>query len=130
MLMNVKRTDTVEKCLSRLFAGISGVLLTVALAVAIAPQAHARNAETFSRTVSYADLDLSVDHDVKRLEHRIRLTARKVCTPRGVAEIQRLKEWRRCSNVAAGNALRQMDRRVAIHRLYNRTLDRKEISVR
>jgi UrcA family protein len=112
MLMNVKRTDAVEKSLSRLFAGISGVLVTIALAVSVAPQAHARNAETVSRAVSYADLDLSVDHDVRRLEHRIRLTARKLCTPDGVAEIQRLKEGRRCSNAAASDALRQMNGRV------------------
>jgi UrcA family protein len=128
MLMNAKRTDSVQRRLSRLFAGISGILITAAMAVA--PQAHAQDTETRSWVVGHADLDLSRDRDVRRLELRIRLAARRLCTPNGIAEIYVRKELRRCANEAVSDALRQMNQRVARHRLNDRALDRQEISMR
>ncbi len=56
-------------------------LLTAAFAVAVsaAAPALAQNAPEGAVTVEYGDLDLAVEEDARKLDHRLRNAAREVC---------------------------------------------------
>lgn len=66
--------------------------------------------ETFSRTVSFADLDLTTSAGAATLYGRIENAARIVCGPMPTAvDVASSQDWQACYRGAISGAVRQVD---------------------
>ena len=66
--------------------------------------------------VRYSDLNLAHPAGVARLYGRVHQAARNLCVDRGVLDLRRAMEGRRCMTVALGNAQIGMNRAIGYHR--------------
>lgn len=95
------------------------LVIAALLASSLAGTANAgRSApDTPQREVSFADLDLSHDADVKKLHRRIRIAAREVCRDPGVPGILWRPRIRQCVEEATERALSDVARREGTTRM-------------
>ncbi|SFS01192.1 UrcA family protein [Sphingomonas jatrophae] len=80
------------------------MLVPVALVAAAANAAPAADSEGVSRTVSYADLDLSSQKGAATLERRIRLAANSICGAGQRAPISMMAKANECRDAAIASA--------------------------
>lgn len=66
--------------------------------------------------VRYGDLNLAHPVGVARLYGRVHRAARMLCVDRGVRDLRRAMEGRRCMTFALGNAQISMNRAISYHR--------------
>jgi UrcA family protein len=77
----------------RLFTAVCA--LPLAVLVPSAASAEDSNRDTVAQTVSYADLDLTLDTDQKRFERRLASALRQVCHP-NMTTMQAVAVQREC----------------------------------
>lgn len=77
----------------------------------------ARNVETRSVTVSYADLDLSKQAGVESLYQRLRVAAHSVCGSKDSRYPEDVRDWQRCHDAALEQAVHRLgnERLTAVH---------------
>jgi UrcA family protein len=77
----------------------------------------ARQVDTRSVTVRYADLDLSEQAGVESLYQRLRTAARHVCGSKETRYLEAVRDWRRCHNTALEQAIKEVanERLTAVH---------------
>ena len=91
-----------------LMIGVIGVAATAGTFIACADDSQrpaARNVETRSVTVSYADLDLTKEAGIESLYQRLRTAARQVCGSKDSRYLEDVREWQRCHDAALENAV-------------------------
>lgn len=103
-----------------LMTGLISAAATVGTFIAYAddgPRPAARNIETRSVTVSYADLDLTKEAGVKSLYQRLRTAARQVCGNKDSRYLEDVKDWQRCHDSALETAVNNVGnvRLTAVH---------------
>ncbi|MES1199650.1 MAG: UrcA family protein [Pseudomonadota bacterium] len=85
------------------------LLLALAAAATLAFAAPASAGEFRSRTVSYADLDLSNPHDAQTMLTRIRQGARDVCRYSGHDSLDRMVMERDCRRETVAHTVATLD---------------------
>lgn len=76
----------------------------------VAGQGQAREREAHSRTISYADLDLSQPGDAHRMLRRLRNAARDLCGERGgIIPLWERRDLRACEAEALAGAVAGLD---------------------
>ncbi len=80
------------------------VLTVLALSMFATAPAMARSAETVSKAVSHADLDISTAAGRERLDRRLQVAARTVCGVGGTVLLAEQVRQRRCYKTAIGSA--------------------------
>jgi UrcA family protein len=85
------------------------LITAITTSLAIATHASASSAESETRLIRYADLDLSQDTDVRRLYHRIRTAAREACGGSYLLAPVMSRGLKRCAEDATARAVARVN---------------------